>query len=377
VEGSVRARTKRGARACHPTLVGAGAALIDSGDVGTKAEYGFGVVGAGVIGAFHAAAVALVPDARLVAVTDVDPGRAEAFAGRHGCVAVPDLDGLVGRDDVDVVAVCVPSGRHAEVGMRAAQAGKHLVVEKPIDVSLDAADRLIAAAAAAGVTATVISQHRFDPGLIELRRLIDDGALGRLLLGQASTKWWRGQEYYDSAGWRGTWAMDGGALMNQGIHYADLLRWCLGPVAEVSAVTVTQAHDMEAEDCALATVRFTSGAVGTITATTSVVPGFPERLELSGTQGSAVVEDGVLVYRPGRNGAKGAGAGGTAEAGASAAAHAADLPVAAHAAQVADFVAAIEEGRAPAVTMADARATLELVCAVYQSGREGRPVRLR
>jgi UDP-N-acetyl-2-amino-2-deoxyglucuronate dehydrogenase len=342
-------------------------------------EYGFGVVGAGVIGAFHAAAIAMVPDARLVAVTDVDPGRAAAFAGRHGCVAAPDLDALVGRDDVDVVTVCVPSGLHADVGVRAAEAGRHLVIEKPIDVSLDAADRLIAAAAAAGVTVTVISQHRFDPGLIELRRLIDDGALGRLLLGQASTKWWRSQEYYDSAGWRGTWAMDGGALMNQGIHYADLLRWCLGPVAEVSAVTVTQAHEMEAEDCALATVQFTSGAVGTITATTSVVPGFPERLEISGTQGSAVVEDGVLVYREVRGGP---GAGGTVGDGGaqgaqgSAAANAADLNVAAHTAQLADFVAALNEGREPAVTAADARATLELVCAVYQSGREGRPVRL-
>src|ERR1700761_898982 len=300
-------------------------------------EYGFGVVGAGVIGAFHAAAIAMVPDARLVAATDVDPGRAEAFAGRHGCVAAPDLDALTGRDDVDVVAVCVPSGLHAEVGVRAAQAGKHLVVEKPIDVSLAAADRLIAAAAAAGVTATVISQHRFDPGVVELRRLIDGGAFGRLLLGQASTKWWRSQDYYDSASWRGTRAMDGGALMNQGIHYADLLRWCLGPVAEVSALTVTQAHEMEAEDCALATVRFTSGAVGTITATTSVVPGFPERLEISGTQGSAIVEDGVLVYREARGGpeAGGAqGAGGARGAGGaqgaqgaqgSAAANAADL----------------------------------------------------
>jgi UDP-N-acetyl-2-amino-2-deoxyglucuronate dehydrogenase len=346
-------------------------------------EYGFGVVGAGVIGAFHAAAVALVPGARLVAVTDVDPGRAQAFAGRHGCAAEASLDALLRRDDVEVVAVCVPSGRHAEVGARAARAGRHLVVEKPIDVSLAAADELIAAAAAAGVTATVISQHRFDPGLIELRRLIDDGALGRLLLGQASTKWWRGQEYYDSAGWRGTWAMDGGALMNQGIHYADLLRWCLGPVAEVSGVTVTQAHDMEAEDCALATVRFTSGAVGTITATTSVVPGFPQRLEISGTGGSAVVEDGVLVYREVRGGADGMdGVSGAAEAGVvggrggSAAANAADLEVASHAAQLADLVAAIEERREPAVSLADARATLELVCAVYQSGREGRPVRL-
>jgi predicted dehydrogenase len=335
-------------------------------------EHGFGIVGAGVIGAFHAAAIAMVPHARLTAVTDVDPGRAEALAGRHGCAAVPDLDALAARDDVDVVAVCVPSGRHAEVGVRAAAAGKHLVVEKPIDVSLDAADRLIAAAAAAGVTVSVISQHRFDPGVVELRRLIDDGALGRLLLGQASTKWWRSQEYYDSAGWRGTRAMDGGALMNQGIHYADLLRWCLGPVAEVSALTVTQAHEMEAEDCALATVRFTSGAVGTITATTSVVPGFPERLEISGTEGSAAVEDGVLVYRGFRDGSE---VRVTADGG-GAAASAAGLGVAAHAAQLADLMAAIDEGREPAVTAADARATLELVCAVYQSAREGRPVKL-
>ena len=344
-------------------------------------EFGFGIVGAGTIAEFHAEAIGLVPGARLVAVADVDQERARKFAARHGCAAEAGLDQLLGRDDVEVAAVCVPSGLHAAVGVRAAEAGKHLVIEKPIDVSLEAADRLIAAA---GVTATVISQHRFDPGLIELRRLIDTGALGRLLLGQASTKWWRGQDYYDSAGWRGTWAMDGGALMNQGIHYADLLRWCLGPVAEVSALTVTQAHAMEAEDCALATVRFASGAVGTITATTSVVPGFPERLEISGTEGSAVIEDGVLVYREIRGGANGAaepggsaGADGGTGAGGSAAAHAADLGVRAHAAQLADFAAALDEGREPAVTAADARATLELVCAVYQSGREGRPVRLR
>lgn len=333
-------------------------------------EYGFGIVGTGTIARFHAEAVGLVPEARLVAVADVDQERAREFAAKHGCVAEPGLDQLLGRADVDVVAVCVPSGQHAAVGVRAAAADKHLVIEKPIDVSLDAADRLIAAARDAGVAVTVISQHRFDPGLIELRRLIDRGALGRLLLGQASTKWWRGQDYYDSAGWRGTWAMDGGALMNQGIHYADLLVWCLGPVAEVSALTVTQAHQMEAEDCALATVRFTSGAVGTITATTSVVPGFAQRLELSGTEGSAIIEDGVLVYQGFRDGRELT----AAADGAGAAASATDLGAAAHAAQLADLLAAIESGREPAVTAADGRATLALVQAVYQSARQGRPV---
>ena len=148
--------------------------------------------------------------------------------------------------------MCVPSGLHAAVGVQAARAGKHLVVEKPIDVSLDAADRLIDAARAADVALTVISQHRFDPGLVELKRLLDDGALGRLVLAEASTKWYRTQEYYDGADWRGTWAMDGGSLMNQGVHYVDLLRWCMGPAAEVSAVCSTQAHQIEVEDTALA-----------------------------------------------------------------------------------------------------------------------------
>src|ERR1700761_9491773 len=142
--------------------------------VATMSEFGFGIVGAGTIAEFHAEAIGLVPGARLGAVADVDQERARKLTAKHGSAAEAGLDQLLGRDDVDVVAVCVPSGQHAAVGVRAAAAGKHLVIEKPIDVSLEAADRLIAAA---GVTATVISQHRFDPGLIELRRLINRGTL--------------------------------------------------------------------------------------------------------------------------------------------------------------------------------------------------------
>ena len=245
----------------------------------------------------HAAAIATLPGARLVAVTDVAAGAAAAFAAARGCAAEPGLDALLARPDVDVVCVCVPSGLHAEVGVRAARAGKHLVVEKPIDVTLAAADRLIEAARAAGVALTVISQHRFDPGLIELKRLLDDGALGRLVLAEASTKWYRTQAYYDSAAWRGTWAMDGGSLMNQGIHYVDLLRWCMGPVTEVTAVCATQAHQVEVEDTALAIVRFGSGAVGTILSSTAAYPGFPQRLEITGTDGTVIVEDGRIVRR--------------------------------------------------------------------------------
>ena len=340
--------------------------------------HGIGIVGTGVIAATHAAAIAAVPGGRLVAVTDVAPERAAQFAGNHGCAAEPGLDALLARDDIDVVSVCVPSGLHAEVGIQAAAAGKHLVVEKPIDVSLAAADRLIDAADAAGVAMTVISQHRFDPGPVELRGLIDDGVLGRLVLGEASTKWYRTQGYYDSGAWRGTWALDGGSLMNQGIHYVDLLRWIMGPVTEVSAICSTQGHQVEVEDTALAVLRFSSGAVGTIVSSTAVFPGFAQRLEVSGTGGTVVVEDGEIVHRAFTSDSPELGQGGAqlprpaAEPGA--AANAAALDVASHAAQIADLLTAVEQGREPSVTGRSGRDALEVVCAVYESARTGRPV---
>jgi UDP-N-acetyl-2-amino-2-deoxyglucuronate dehydrogenase len=338
---------------------------------------GFGIVGTGVVAAIHADAIALLPGTRLAAVTDVAAGTAAAFAAQRGCAAEPDLGALLDRRDVEVVCVCVPSGLHAAVGARAARAGKHLVVEKPIDVSLAAADRLIEAARSAGVALTVVSQHRFDPGLVELKRLLDQGALGRLVLGEASTKWYRSQDYYESAAWRGTDAMDGGSLMNQGVHYVDLLRWCMGPPAEVMAVCTTQAHRIEAEDTSLAIVRFRSGAVGTILSSTAAFPGFPQRLEITGTEGTVTVEDGRIVRRA-------FGAGPAAEpppeqqaGGASmTAADPAAVGTAGHAAQIADLLDAVDTGRDPAVSGDSGRAALEIVCAVYESSRTGRPVTL-
>jgi UDP-N-acetyl-2-amino-2-deoxyglucuronate dehydrogenase len=332
--------------------------------------HGFGIVGAGVIAKTHAEAIGSLPDARVVAVTDIDFERARAIAGVSSAAVEPDLAALLARPDVDVVAVCVPSGLHAEVATAAAAAGKHLVVEKPIDVTVAAADRLIAAARAAGVALTVISQHRFDPGLIELRRLLDAGALGRLVLGEASTKWYRSQAYYDSADWRGTWALDGGSLMNQGVHYVDLLRWCLGPVTEVTALFGTSSHQVEVEDVALAMLRFASGAVGTLVSSTAVYPGFAQRLEISGTGGSVVVEDGAIVYQGLRDGPGSPGA--MVATGASS--PAGGLDASRHAAQIADLLTAIDTGREPTVTADSARDALEIVCAVYQSAREGRPV---
>ena len=352
--------------------------MSETGGASPSRAHGIGIVGTGVIATTHAEAIAAIPGARLVAVTDVMPERAVEFAESRDCAVEPSLDALLARDDIDVVSVCVPSGLHAEVGVQVAAAGKHLVVEKPIDVSLAAADRLIEAVDAAGVALTVISQHRFDSGLVELRGLIDDGVLGRLLLGEASTKWYRSQGYYDSGPWRGTWALDGGSLMNQGIHYVDLLRWTMGPIVEVSAIYATEDHQVEVEDTALAVLRFTSGAVGTIVSSTAVFPGFAQRLEVSGTGGTVLIEDGEIVRSAFTSDSPDPGLRGTRlprpASAEGAAANAAALGVASHAAQIADLLTAVEQGREPSVTGRDGRDTLEVVLAVYQSAREGRPV---
>lgn len=356
-------------------------AYSDNHDRLHQRVYGFGIIGTGTAGAFHADAISKLPSAQLRAVTDIDFAKAKDFASRNGCVVEPTVDDLLARRDIDVVSVCVPSGLHAEVGISAAHAGKHLVIEKPIDVRLDAADRLIAATEAAQVKVAVISQHRFDPDLVRLHRIIHDGTFGRLLLGQASTKWYRSQEYYDSAAWRGTLAMDGGALMNQGLHYVDLLLWCMGPAAQVSAVSATQAHTMEAEDCALAIVQFESGALGTITASTAIIPGFAQRLEISGTNGTAIIEDGKIIHHEFLKGAPDELESNAPTSNASAprpgvASDATDLDATAHAAQIADLLTAIDTGRDPLVTGTDGRAVLELVCAIYESAIQGRRITL-
>ena len=243
-----------------------------------------------------------------------------------------------------------------------------------------AADRLLDAAESAGVLLTVISQHRFDAGPRRLRELVDQGRLGRLILGEAAIKWYRSQGYYESGEWRGTWALDGGgALMNQGVHYVDLLCWILGPVQEVTALCVTQAHTIEVEDVAMALLRFRSGAVGLLQATTAAYPGFPERLEISGTGGSVVIEAGELrmvelVDEKGDVGAHGGRPGSSGQASATAAADPAAVADAAHQAQLADFLAALDGDAAPLVTGEQARANVAVIRAVYDSARSGRPV---
>ena len=347
--------------------------------------FGFGIIGCGVIAPFHARAVSELPNARLVAVADTVAEQAERRGAEFGVDHHAEVDALLARADVDVVSVCVPSGLHAEIGARAAAAGKHVVVEKPIDVTLEAADRLIVACRDHGVLLTVISQHRFGPAVQRLRGLIDAGRLGRLVSGDALIKWYRSQAYYDSGAWRGTWSLDGGgALMNQGVHYTDLLQWMMGPVDRVFARCATAAHEgIEVEDLAVAVLRFASGAIGVLQASTAIYPGLPERLEVTGTGGTVVVEAGrlracELKDEKGETSAYGAKlqAGEPPAEENGGAADPAAISHAGHRAQIADLLDAIETGRPAAITGEEARKPLELILAVYRSAREGREVPL-
>jgi predicted dehydrogenase len=342
----------------------------------TSYQTGFGIIGCGVIAPIHARCITDLADARLAAVCDVIPEKARALAAEYPAAVEPDADSLLARDDVDVAVVLTPSGLHADLGIAAARAGKHVIVEKPMDVTLDKADALIRACQDAGVKLCVISQHRFDPAVMALKSAIADGKLGQLNFGGSHTKWYRAQGYYDSGDWRGTWALDGGgALINQSIHYVDLLQYVMGPVEEIHAYCATRAHvRIEVEDIAVASIRFRSGAVGLLEGSTAAYPGFCARLDIYGSDGSIIIEnDQISEWRlrcddpcpvpPEEIGFIGGSS-------------SKDIWFHSHRRQIADMLQAVREDREPLVTGEEGRKPLEIVLAVYESARTGRPVRL-
>lgn len=272
--------------------------------------------------------------------------------------------------------------------MAVARAGKHVLVEKPIEVTLEAATQLIEACEKAGVTLGVISQHRFAPDVLKIKEALVAGEFGKLVLGEASIKWYRTQQYYDSGDWRGTKALDGGgALMNQGIHYIDLLQWLIGPVETVKAEITTRTHEkIEVEDLGTAILRFANGALGTITGSTSIFPGLPERLEIHGQDATALLEADILqtyyqrnkmqLEEVGNYGMSSQTSGLRASSRAGGAANPAAIGHSLHTAQIADFTAGLREGRDPVVTGRQALRPLEIILAIYRSATEDRTIRL-
>ena len=354
---------------------------------GMLPEIGFGVIGAGNIALIHGQAIAaLGPGVRLRAFLGKSAPRAEALATKFGAEAMVDADRFFARSDIQVVTICTPTGTHAELGLRAAAAGKHVVVEKPIDVTLERARSLIAGCDQHGVRLGAIFQSRFMPAVELIKQAIDRGRLGRLYVVDAYVKWFRDQAYYQAASWRGTRALDGGgALINQAIHTVDLAQYFAGPAASVFGITRRNHHPyIEAEDTALALVQYQGGAAGVIEATTSLAPGFARRVEVHGENGSIVLdgndiglwrlqgsadeqrEDEQQLARL-RAERKDASDG---------ASNPMNLDITAHQRQLQDFVTAVRQGRPPVIDGREACKALELVLAIYRSAEQGQAVAL-
>jgi predicted dehydrogenase len=340
-----------------------------------------GIVGCGVIGQTHANAIASLPDAQLVAVADEDPARAETLAARYGATPYTDIQAMLDNERLDLVSVCTPSGLHARHAVQVMRSGHHVIVEKPMELRREAVIDMLRVQQEEGVLLSVISQHRFDPSSKRVRALVEEGAFGRLVLGQALVPWWRSQSYYDSGGWRGTAALDGGVLMNQAIHSIDLLQWLIGPVRSVCAYTDTLVHKMETEDVAVAVLRFESGALGTLAATTGAYPGLATRIQIYGDQGAAVIENDRLKWlyltREEREPAGPYGLNvseSSEQAGTGATGDPSALYIDSHAAQIADMVRAIREGGVPLVDGQAGRQPVEIIFAIYDSARLHREV---
>lgn len=334
----------------------------------------FGIIGCGMIANFHAAAIAQVGDAELCACYDQYTPGAAAFAEKYGITAFASLEEMLESDAIDAVSICTPSGMHAPQALQALRAGKHVVVEKPMSLSLEDADAIIEQSKQAKRKVCVISQYRFQEAIQTVKHAIDEGAFGRIVSASLAMKYYRSQEYYASAGWRGTWKMDGGgALMNQGIHGIDVFRYLMGPICSLTALTKTQTRNVEVEDSAVAIVDFACGAVGTIEGSTTCYPGYPRRIEICGESGSVVLEEDRILrwdlpvecpLPVGLNAENVASSDPKA------------ISVEGHVRLIGNFTDAVLHGTPLLLDAQSGRAPLEVILGIYQSAKLGRPVAL-
>jgi predicted dehydrogenase len=345
---------------------------------------GFCIIGCGMIARFHARALAEVPGAKLVALVSRKAAGAKKMADELGLRVdiYEDLAQALARPDLDVVIVSTPSGAHMEPAVAAAAAGRHVVVEKPLEITLERCDRIIEACDRHRVQLCTIFPSRFADANIALHRAVEAGKFGRLTLGETTCKWWRSQAYYDEGGWKGTRALDGGgAMMNQAIHNVDLLLWMMGPPAQVCGFTATLAHErIEVEDTAVACLRFKNGALGVIEATTSIHPGSPKTIAVYGDRGTAMIEQEDVLrwdFTPETDEDRALKQHFAQKVGASGgASNPAAISHVYHARQLGDFVQALGAGRKPLVDGREGRRAVEVILAIYQSAATGRVVDL-
>ena len=335
-----------------------------------------GILGGGNISETHARAAHETDGVEVAAIYGQNQEKAARLSATFGGKVCESVVELLEHRPLDLVMIGSPSGLHAEQGIAAARRGLHVLVEKPLDITTKSADALINECQTAGVKLGVFFQDRVAPDIRRLKQLLTDETLGKPILISARVKWYRPPEYYSSSRWRGTSALDGGgALMNQGVHTVDLLLWLMGEVRRVSARSLTALHDIEVEDTVVATLEFRNGAIGTLEAATSVYPGYPRRLELTGSEGTIILEQDRIVAADLRTAQVEIVAPTTASANASA-----TSPVVSdireHKELLKDFLQAIGTNGSPVCDGVEGRRSVALVEAIYESARTGNPVTL-
>ncbi len=342
--------------------------------------WNFGIMGAGLIADFHARAIGDIENAQLIGFTDTTPEKARQLADKHSCRAFADNEELLNCPDIDIVTIATPSGAHLEPAVAAAQAGKHVICEKPLEITLDRVDAMIAAHEKAGTLLGGVFQNRFNEAMIPLREAVRAQRFGKITFAGVYVPWWREESYYQSS-WHGAWKHDGGgALMNQSIHTIDMLCDLMPPVESVQAYADHLAHDIEAEDTAVAALRFTNGALGLIYGTTASWPGQFKRFEITGAKGTVVyVEDSLTVWQFAEEkpedeeirqkyGSIQNTGGGVADPAA--------ISYQGHRKNFQAFLKALETGGDFEISGVEGRKSIELILAIYQSAKEKKLIRL-
>lgn len=345
-------------------------------------KHAFGIIGAGGIAEVHARAIQSIAGTELTGVYDVHPDKTRAFGQRFNCKAFNSADELCHDKNIDIVCICTPSGSHLEPSVKAIREGKHCIIEKPLEITLERCDSIIEEGIRHNVIVSGIFPMRFADVNVELKKAIDEERFGKFVFGDVYIKWFRSQEYYSEVKWRGSLKNGGGgAIMNQGIHSVDLLQWCMGKVESVFAFTSSPGHkDLEVEDTAVAAIRFKNGALGVIEASTAVNPGFYRKIEILGTKGSVIIEEEIIrtwkfdiekdedqKIRERFSGSQASG-GGVSDPKA--------ISDVGHIKQIRDIIGAIDHGHQPAIDGVEARKAVELVLAVYESARINKAVNL-
>jgi predicted dehydrogenase len=335
--------------------------------------WNFGIIGAGLIADFHAKAIESLENARLAGICGTNIAKARALTDRYGCRLFSDSKEMLGSGDVDIVTIATPSGSHMEPAIEAAHYGRHVICEKPLEITLDRIDKMIKAHEQSGTRLGGIFNYRFNDTIKHLKKAIDDGRFGRITYASVHVPWWRNESYYANS-WHGTPQLDGGgALMNQSIHMIDLLQYLMGPVHSVQAYIATLAHRIEAEDTGVAILQFKNNALGIIYGSTASFPGQFRRLEITGTKGTVIqVENSFALWQFAdqtdadreiiRAFSAIEGGGGAADPAA--------IPFEPHARNISAFIRSVENGEPFEVDASEARKAVEIVLAIYSSARE-------